>query len=140
MDFGNWTVDGFVEDIMATKHTTQNPNNQRRGGRSWFRLLSALLAITLIASACGGSEDVADTAADAGAVVEEAVTGDSEESLVQSFDDDEEAMEDDEEAMEDAEEAMEDDSGDDSLTAAAPPIADDAPATCLLYTSDAADE
>ena len=64
------------------------------------QIVALLMALGLIAAACGS--DVTDTAAAVQAEVEEVVDGEDE-----AMEDDEEAMEDDEEAMED--EAMEDD-------------------------------
>ena len=102
---------------MATTPNTQDQNDRRLGGSRWFRLLTALFAIALIATACGSSDTVSDaTASDTADAVEDAVDGDDEEamedsgeSFVLAEDDEEEAMEDDEEeAMEDDEEAMED--------------------------------
>jgi len=90
---------------MAMTTNTQNPDNQRLGGSRWFRLLSVLFAIGLIASACGADDAATEAAGEAADVVEDAVdavdAGD-DSALVQSFDDDK-AM-DDEEAMEDDEE------------------------------------
>ncbi len=116
---------------MATTPDTQNPNNRRLGGSRWFRLLSALFAISLIATACGADESATDLA-DA---VEDVVDGDSEESFVESFDE-EEAMEDEEEAMEDEEEAMED-SDDSGASAIVPPPAE---AAADEAAADAAEE
>ena len=100
---------------MATTPNTQDQNDRRLGGSRWFRLLTALFAIALIATACGSSDTVSDaTASDTADAVEDAVDGDDEEAMEDSGEsfvvaDEEEAMEDDEEeAMEDDEEAMED--------------------------------
>ena len=99
---------------MATTPNTQDQNDRRLGGSRWFRLLTALFAIALIATACGSSDTVSDaTASDTADAVEDAVDGDDEEAMEDSGESfvvaDEEAMEDDEEeAMEDDEEAMED--------------------------------
>ena len=72
-------------------------------GRSKLaRLLALLMALSLIAAACGSDDEAAEET-DAGSPEEEST--DDEEAM----EDDEEAMEDDEEAMEDDEEAMEDD-------------------------------
>ena len=95
---------------MATTPNTQDQNDRRLGGSRWFRLLTALFAIALIATACGSSDTVSDaTASDTADAVEDAVDGDDEEamedsgeSFVLAEDDEEEAMEDDEEAMEDS--------------------------------------
>ena len=96
---------------MATTPNTQNPSNTRPGGRSLFRLLSALLALALFASACGsaGSDtaEVVSDASDLSSGVADAVAGgddeameaDEESSFIESFE--EEATDDDEEAMED---------------------------------------
>ena len=99
---------------MATTPNTQDQNDRRLGGSRWFRLLTALFAIALIATACGSSDTVSDaTASDTADAVEDVVDGDDEEAMEDSGESfvvaDEEAMEDDEEeAMEDDEEAMED--------------------------------
>ena len=99
---------------MATTPNTQNPSNTRPGGRSLFRLLSALLALALFASACGSAgSDTAEAVSDASdlssgvadAVAgsdDEAMEADEESSFVESFE---------EEATDDEEEAMEDDGG-----------------------------
>ena len=96
---------------MATTPNTPDLHDRRLGGSRWFRLLTALFAIALIASACSADDVVSETAADAaGDVVEDVVDGDDEEamedsgeSFVLAEDDEEEAMEDDEEeAMEDS--------------------------------------
>ena len=87
---------------MATTPNTPDLHDRRLGGSRWFRLLTALFAIALIASACSADDVASETAADAaGDVVEDVVDGDdSEESFAVA---EEEAMEDDEdEAMEDS--------------------------------------
>ena len=86
---------------MATTPNTPDLHDRRLGGSRWFRLLTALFAIALTASACSADDVVSETAADAaGDVVEDVVDGDdSEESFAVA---EEEAMEDDEEAMEDS--------------------------------------
>ena len=94
---------------MATTPNTPDLHDRRLGGSRWFRLLTALFAIALIASACSADDVVSETAADAaGVVVEDVVDG---------GDDEEEAMEDDEEeAMEDDEEEAMEDSGGPEIT------------------------
>ncbi len=67
-----------------------------------LKLLGMMMAIVMVAAACGST---ADTVTDAAEEVAEEVTGDDEE---EAMEDEEEAMEDEEEAMEDEEEAMED--------------------------------
>ena len=98
---------------MAMTTNTQNPDNQRLGGSRWFRLLSVLFAIGLIASACGADDAATDAAGDVADVVEDVVDGDDEAmeddeggTPLRSFDEDE-AMEDDEEAFEDSGDAAE---------------------------------
>ena len=119
---------------MAMTTNTQNPDNQRLGGSRWFRLLSVLFAIGLIASACGADDAATEAASDVADVVEDAVDGDDEAmeddgggTPLRSFDDDE-AMEDDEEAFEDSGDAAEE------FAAEAPAIAERAEAA-----EDAAD-
>ena len=82
--------------------------------KKMLKMLGMLLAIVMIAAACGSTVDSATEAAgEVADEVEEAVDGDEEEAM----EDEEEAMEDEEEAMEDEEEeeAMEDE--DDSSAA-----------------------
>ena len=88
---------------MATTPNTQNQSNTRPGGRSLFRLLSALLALALFASACGSAgSDTAEAVSDAVAGDDDkAMEDDEESSFVESFE--EETTDDDEEAMEDEE-------------------------------------
>ena len=74
--------------------------------KKMLKMLGMLLAIVMIAAACGSTVDSATEAAgEVADEVEEAVDGDEEEAME---DEEEEAMEDEEEAMEDEEEAMED--------------------------------
>ena len=84
--------------------------------KKMLKMLGMLLAIVMIAAACGSTVDSATEAAgEVADEVEEAVDGDEEEAME---DEEEEAMEDEEEAMEDEEEeeeAMEDE--DDSSAA-----------------------
>ena len=88
--------------------------------RTLSKLLAAIFAIALFATACGSDSPVGDVTEAAGDVADdavEAVTGDDEE---EAMEDEEEAMEDEEEAMEDeeeadAEEAVELTQGDDLL-------------------------
>ena len=70
---------------------------------TWKRWLSLLLALSLVAAACG-ADDVIDDVADTATDVADAVSGDEEEAM----DDEEEAMDDEEEAMDDDEGAMAD--------------------------------
>ncbi len=94
---------------MATTPNTPDLHDRRLGGSRWFRLLTALFAIALIASACSADDVVSETAADA--------AGDVVEDVVDGGDDEEEAMEDDEEeAMEDDEEEAMEDSGGPEIT------------------------
>ena len=84
--------------------------------KKMLKMLGMLLAIVMIAAACGSTVDSATEAAgEVADEVEEAVDGDEEEEAME--DEEEEAMEDEEEAMEDEEEeeAMEDE--DDSSAA-----------------------
>ena len=130
---------------MATTPNTQNPSNTRPGGRSLFRLLSALLALALFASACGSAgSDTAEAVSDAVAGDDDkAMEDDEESSFVESFeeettDDDEEAMEDEEGGGGSAPETRASaDAADEVLEAAAEETADGAGlfGTCLLYTS-----
>ena len=115
----------------------------RRGpaAKPWLLLIAVLSAFSLLAAACGGSDDAAsddgaDTEADAGAEAEE------EEAME---DEEEEAMEDEEEAMEDEEEAMEDEEdgaaadGDVSINVAIvgnPQLDDIAALTPELFTAE----
>ena len=89
---------------MATTPDTPDLHDRRLGGSRWFRLLTALFAIALIASACSADDVVSETAADAtGDVVEDVVDGDDSEESFAVAEEEEEAMEDDEEeAMEDS--------------------------------------
>ena len=89
---------------MATTPNTPDLRDRRLGGSRWFRLLTALFAIALIASACSADDVVSETAADAaGDVVEDVVDGDDSEESFAVAEEEEEAMEDDEEeAMEDS--------------------------------------
>ena len=89
---------------MATTPNTPDLRDRRLGGSRWFRLLTALFAIALIASACSADDVVSETAADAaGGVVEDVVDGDDSEESFAVAEEEEEAMEDDEEeAMEDS--------------------------------------
>ncbi len=67
-----------------------------------LKMLGMLLAIVMVAAACGSTvDDVTEAAGEVVDEVEEVVEGDEEEAM----EDEEEAMEDDEEAMEDEEEA-----------------------------------
>ncbi len=79
------------------------------------KIIALMMALGLIAAACGS--DVEETVDAAAAQVEEVVEGDEEamEDEEEAMEDDEEAMEDDEEAMEDDEEAMEDDAMEDVI-------------------------
>ena len=123
---------------MATTPNTPDLHDRRLGGSRWFRLLTALFAIALIASACSADDVVSETAADAaGDVVEDVVDGDdSEESFAVA---EEEAMEDDEEAMEDSGDNGRDFSGDaDEEAAASAPAtaAADEAASAVEETTD----
>ena len=131
---------------MATTPNTPDQNDRRLGGSRWFRLLTALFAIALIASACSADDVLSETAADAaGDVVEEVVDGDDEEamedsgeSFVLTEDDEEEAMEDDEEAMEDSDDgrAFSGDADEEAAASAPATAAADEPASAVEETTD----
>ena len=122
---------------MATTPNTPDLHDRRLGGSRWFRLLTALFAIALIASACSADDVVSETAADAaGDVVEDVVDGDdSEESFAVA---EEEAMEDDEEAMEDSDDgrAFSGDADEEVAASAPATAAADEAASAVEETTD----
>ena len=122
---------------MATTPNTPDLHDRRLGGSRWFRLLTALFAIALIASACSADDVVSETAADAaGDVVEDVVDGDdSEESFAVA---EEEAMEDDEEAMEDSDDgrAFSGDADEEAAASAPATAAADEAASAVEETTD----